>query len=462
MEVCGRSSYSVAEMDPDPQRSAERPLRRSLRASTFDGTAHAAMVGLGESYFPAFALFLGATAFEAGMLTTVPLLVGSIFQLLTPYGAGLLGNKRWVVVSALLQALTFVPIALTLALGELAYGWLLAWVCAYWALALGINPAWNAWMGKLVPMRVRSTYFSRRNMPIQAALFVGLIGGGYALHLCAGSEVGAAYGFVALFTLAGMSRLVSTAFLRRQIERDAGATPQPVRTVTLLRRISGEPAGRVILLIVCLHASVNVAAPYFTPYMLGHLELSYAQFTLLNGTVIVARLLSSAYWGRTARRFGNRRTFQVSALLIVPLSGLWAVSDNFLYLVVLQLFAGFAWAGFELMVMLSFLDTTDEHSRARVLSIFNLLNGVAIVAGALLGGLLLEVLGPDGFVWVFLTSTVLRAAAVLLFARGAGMRRPSEHKFEDVLMRVISFRPGQGQGLRPVVVPESSGKDSTR
>lgn len=446
------------------RRTRSRPteLRRSLLASSADGTAHASMVGFGETYFPAFALFLGATSFQAGLLTTVPLLAGALFQLVTPFGAGWLGNKRWVVASALLQALSFVPIALSLWAEGVGYAWLLAWVCVYWALALGINPAWNVWMGRLVPTPVRSTYFGRRNVPIQAALFLSLVGGGVLLHASQRSEWGAAAGFVLIFALAGVSRLTSAGFLMAQVEPRAAAAPQPVRTIALLGRLHHEPAGRVMLLIVFMHASVFVAAPYFTPYMLESLQLSYAEFTFLNGTVVVARVLSSSYWGRTARFYGNRRTFQVAALLLVPLSGLWAVSSNFYFLIALQLVAGFAWAGFELLVVLSFLDTTDESSRARVLSIYNLLNGIAVVGGSIVGGALLHFTGPDGFVAVFLVSSLLRAVSVLAFARGAGVRRAVEHDFEKVLLRVISFRPGQGPALRPVIMAKDRSQKSSR
>jgi len=60
------------------------PLRNSLRASTFDVACYSGMVGLGESYFAAFALLLAATPMEVGLLTTFPVLVGSIVQLGAP------------------------------------------------------------------------------------------------------------------------------------------------------------------------------------------------------------------------------------------------------------------------------------------------------------------------------------------------------------------------------------------
>lgn len=104
--------------------------------------------------------------------------------------------------------------------------------------------------------------------------------------------------------------------------------------------------------------------------------------------------------------------------------------------------------------MLNFFDCTGGHDRARVLSLYNLLNGVAIVAGTLLGGLLLRSFGGDGYVAVFVGSSLLRAVAVLFLARGVGLRGGPEHDFHHVFLRVISLRPGQGPALRPVVMPE--------
>ena len=142
-------------------------------------------------------------------------------------------------------------------------------------------------------------------------------------------------------------------------------------------------------------------------------------------------------------------------VLLVPLSGLWVVSDRFAYLLGLQLFAGFAWAGFELTNILNFFDCTDDRNRAQVLSLYNLLNGIAIVTASLLGGLVLQALGSRGYTYIFLASSACRAVAVLFLARGVGARRQAgEHSFRNVFFRVITLRPGQGPDLRPVVVTD--------
>ena len=320
------------------------PLRASLRAGVLDGTFHAAMVGLGETYFSAFALLLGSTPFQAGLIATLPVFAGSAFQLLSPLAASRLGEKRWVVGSAALQAATFLPVIL-LAGGDEGYAWLLSWVCVYWIAGLGLTPAWNAWMGRLVPARLRARYFGRRAIPIQALLF-SVVAGGLLIDAAERSPWGAAAGFIASFALAACCRLVSASFLARQYEppADHGNARTPIRTV--LAGFRSRPYGRLIILLVLMSGAVNISAAYFTPFMLEGLGLSYAQFTILNGAAVAARVLSSSYWGDIARSYGNRRALQVSAVLLVPLSGLWVFSSNFTYLLALQLFAGFAWAGF--------------------------------------------------------------------------------------------------------------------
>jgi MFS family permease len=448
------------ELAAAPSRSR---LRRSLRASTLDASCYAAMVGFGETYFPAFALFLGASPLQVGIVTTVPILAGAAFQLWATAAAHRLGDRRWVIASAALQAAVFVPIALLARRTGGGYPALLAWACLYWMLNLGINPAWNAWIARMVPPRIRSRYFGRRNVAVHSLVFASLLAGGFVIDAAVRTAVGAGTGFAATFALAGASRLGSVWFLSQQHDPGSGTRSDRLPYRTLLTGFARQPYGRLILLIVLISGVVNLSAAYFTPYMLQRLNLSYARFTILNGSIFVARILSASYWGEIACSYGNRRALQVAAVLIVPLSALWVVSDNFAYLMGLQLLAGFAWAGFELTTFLNLFDCTNDRTRARVLSIYNLLNGVLIVSGSLLGGATMQLLGGGGYHVVFIVSSVCRAAIVLLMGRGVGVRRrPWEHSFGNVFTRVITFRVGEGEDIRPVVLDEQHSRSRER
>jgi MFS family permease len=430
-------------------------LRRSLRACTLDASLHAAMIGFGETYFAAFALLLGASPFQVGVLATLPILAGAAFQLLSTAAAHRVGDRSWVIASAALQAATFVPIVLLVGGGTNTYALLLFWVCVYWMLNLGINPAWNAWMGRMIPPEIRSRYFGRRNVWVHAMIFLSLLAGGLLIDAGARTSAGAATGFAVTFGLAAISRAASVWFLRRQ--HDPGAERQAPRIPTRvwIGRFSKERYGQLIVLLVLMNGCVHISAAYFTPFMLEELQLSYARFTILNGIILVARVLASTYWGEIARSYGNRRALQVSAVLLVPLASLWVVSDNYAYLIGLQLFAGFAWAGFELSMFLNLFDCTDDRNRAQVLSIYNVCNSVAIVVGSLLGGIVLRWLGDPGYFTIFVLSSLGRAVVVATMARGVGVRRrTAEHSFRNVFLRVITLRTEPGPDLRPIVMDE--------
>ena len=134
------------------------------------------MVGFGETYFPAFGLLLGASPFQVGLLTTVPMLCGAGAQLLAPRVAHRVGDRRFVIAAAVAQGLCFLPIGLlTLAPGGERYLPLLFWVALYWMLALGIHPVWNSWIGRIVPPVVRSRFFGVRGAAVNAALLASTL-----------------------------------------------------------------------------------------------------------------------------------------------------------------------------------------------------------------------------------------------------------------------------------------------
>jgi len=421
--------------------SAERGtrLRRSLRASIIDGAACAAMVGFGELYFPAFGLFVGASPFQIGLLTSVPILAGAVAQMLAPRIAQRTGDRPFVIVGALGQALLFAPLAgLALAGGD-RYPALLAAAALYSVCALGINTMWNAWIGRMVPVAVRSRFFGRRGAAISALLLSSTLCGGLLLDAAARSAWGAASGFVAIFALAGASRLVSARYLAQQHDPRHGPPPPRPPLGSAVRALRRGPSGRLIALLVLVMGAVHLSAPYFLPYMLRELGLSYGQWTILNVASLGTRIVSSPYWGAMARRCGNRRILQVSGTLLVPLAGLWVVSDRFAYLIGLQMLAGFAWSGFELAMVLNLLDVTGDRDRARVLSLYTLLNGLAIVVASLCGGVLLRHLGTVGYPTLFLLSSASRATIMLALGRGVGVRRAGEPSYATSLLRVLSF-----------------------
>ena len=68
------------------------------------------MVGIGETYFAAFALALGTGETFAGLVATLPMLAGAALQLATPWCLQRARSyKKWVILCASLQAAASAP-----------------------------------------------------------------------------------------------------------------------------------------------------------------------------------------------------------------------------------------------------------------------------------------------------------------------------------------------------------------
>ena len=427
--------------------------QRDLRAITADGVWFSAMVGLGEAYVPAFALAVGLGAVVSGLVATVPMLVGALLQLVTPLGVRVLRSyRRWVVLCATGQALSFAPLCVGAWRGEIGLGWIAAATVAYWAFGMATSPAWNAWVTSLVPVGMRARFFARRTRWAQLSLFGALTAGGLALEWGRAQDAELAL-FGVLFAVAIGARLVSSRYLARQSEEPGLAerhrTLAPGEVAAAIRRAH---SGRVLIYLVVMQAAVHVAAPYFTPYMLGPLALSYAGFMTLTAAAFLARVAVLPLLGRLAHARGTRVVLGFGALGIAPLPALWLVSDAFPYLFFLQLWSGTAWAALEFATMLSFFEGIEERDRASVLSAFNLANAAAIAGGALAGGALFAWMegGREAYALLFGLSVAARLAALLLL-RGTEVAR----HILDLRFRTLAVRPSAGAVERPILATAS-------
>lgn len=427
------------------------PQERDLRAIVREGAAYSVMVGAGEAYIPAFALAIGLTASQAGLIGATPILIGSLFQLVTPIAARRVGSyRKWATGCTFLQALTFLPLVATALHGGGSFPTLLGLASLYWAFGLAMTPAWNAWVTALVPAERRAVFFAHRTRWSQLSLVISLVGAGLLLEQgrLRGIELEA---FATLFLLSFSARSTS-AWLLSQHSEPAGLTAQhevhgPRGVWREVREAGSIP---VLAYLIALQTTVNIAAPFFTPYMLGPLGLSYQQFMALTAVAFVARVFALPQLGKIAEARGTRAVLRLGGLGVVPLPALWLLSNNFFYLFALQCLSGFVWAAIELATTLSFFEGIEDRDRASVLSVFNVANSIAIASGAAIGSTIMSSVGDasvSAFIWLFLTSSAARVLTLPLLTRARAPRRVPV----DVSLRTMAVRPSVGAMQRPVL-----------
>lgn len=431
--------------------SQDAAVDRSLRHSLKDAGAYAVMIGVGETYLSAFALFLKATTPQVGLLASVPPLLASMVQILSAR-LGRPGGRRKAIMlgGAALQAFAWLPIALLpLVFPGAAVPLLILSVVLYHCGANLAAPQWGSLMGDIVPTRRRGRFFARRTRIVSLVTFLALISGGLLLQYTTAHDVTIA-GFLGLFGMAFAARLVSVHHLAQMHDPTGAAAALEVPVGRKWwERIRESNFARFSLFFALMQCTVAVASPYFTVYMLRDLEFSYAAFMANTGTAILAQFLTLNRWGRISDIFGNRRILATTGLLIPLMPLLWVVSGNFYYLLLVQAVSGFSWAGFTLSASNFLYDLVPPERRATYLAIHNVLASAGLFVGAMLGGVLAAVLPTElgafgyGVAWaspllgVFVVSTVLRAAIVaLLMPRIREVRKVRPATFAGLIFRV--------------------------
>jgi MFS family permease len=417
-------------------RTRRRLLRKNLRNSVSDGAAFSVMVGIGETYFPAFVLALGMGEIAAGLVASIPLLAGAILQLVSPAAVAWLGsNRRWVIVCVSLQAASFVPLVAAAVWGHMPAFGVFAAVSLYWAGGLGAGPAWNTWIETVVPFRVRAPFFAMRTRLGQAGTLLGFLAGGAALQYGKHSgQVLAA--FAAIFALAGLCRSFSARFLSRQTEPHAvKGRQQNVTMAELLGRIKAGSSERLLIYFLAVQVAVQISGPYFSPFMLGQLRISYLDYVGLLATSFIAKIVMLPAFGNFATQFGVRRLLWIGGIGIVPCSGMWLYAHSYWQLVAIQFFAGAVWAAYELAMFLMFFEAARRDERTSILTMFNLANAVALVIGALIGGSILKLLGGsrEAYLVLFAVSSFARAGTLVFLKLAPAVREPDSALIEPRL-----------------------------
>ncbi|HLP79580.1 MAG TPA: MFS transporter [Acidobacteriota bacterium] len=436
--------------------------KKSLRFSVLDGSFYSIMVGFGESFFSAFAIFLHATNTQLALLGSLPQMLGSVLQL---FSRRLLlffaSRKKFVVFSATCQALMHVFIAGAYFFDALSVPILIACVALYLSFAMVPGPVWSSWMGDLVNEEERGMYFGRRNKICGFASFVSFLIAGFILQEVSGTNK--YYGFLVLFGIALVARLISVSYLARKTDPPCDLPAKnPYPFFSFLSEVTSTNYGFFVMFLWFINFAVFLSGPFFAPYMLNHLHLSYMEFTLVTASTIIAKLLFMPIWGKAADTYGTRKLLVLSAILIVPVPALWLFGSAVWYLILIQLYSGFVWAGFELTTFNFLFDTTQPSKRTSSIAYYNVLNGVFLFLGSLMGTFLISIdegVFSSSYLFVFLVSSVLRGIACICFLhRLKEVRNVAPVRYQDLLLNVLTVMPTMGVINQVVAITQETGK----
>ena len=296
----------------------EQQISSKLNLVILDGIASEVMAVLsGGAFLVAFALILGASNLQIGILASVSTLA-SIFQMAAIYLIQRYKNRRAVVVycgiigRSALMLISMLPFILS---NNTSIKFIIVLLFLHHTMGMIGGLCWMSWMKDLIPEKKLGDFFASRgrytqiiSVVITLALAVSL---DYVKQFHAAYEM-EIYG--GMFMIAAMVGLLGTFLLAK--------TPEPTIEITnknLLEMFTvpfkNENFKNLMIFQSLWLFATNLAAPFFTVFLLKTLQYPLKYVILLTILGQLSHISLIRVWGKYSDQYSNKTVLQICAPL---------------------------------------------------------------------------------------------------------------------------------------------------
>jgi MFS family permease len=410
---------------PSPELLNEKKIRHAMGLSTLEGGFATVFINWTQgSVLTGYALHLGATPFELGLISSVPLL-GQVLSPVVAWLGGRAGRRKPIVIAcAIIGRLIWLLAPFLVLLPNNQRAPLLIAVIALSSIfQAGGGALWIAWMGDLVPPRERGRYFGFR------AGIHGMVG--MAANLAAGlllDQLGSPIDFQVVIVTAVASALIAAWILTKQIEPPVLAQRLHfLETFTL--PLKNQNFRHVLAFNIYWTFAVLLAAPFVIPYFLEYLRMSYTQVALWSAIAAISGLILAPQWGRLADRAGNKPILQIATIgagTLLPACWMLGNPGNLWPVWFGGVIDAMVWGAIGPAQFNLALASAPKEHRSSFIAVLSATTGLAGFIGGFLSGPLLEVFsslaprtgtGWTGYHTLFALSGLMRSFAWLWLRR---------------------------------------------
>lgn len=410
--------------EKDTPRIKERKYL-ARRYSIKEGIFASAKASFGDRFVSPFAIAINASSSLVVLLSAVSGLLGPLSQ---TFGSKLIekySRKKIILKSVFFESLAWLPLIIISILfykgiltNTLPFLLLLSFSLYIILTNIG-HPAWFSWMGDIIGEKYRGRFFSKRNLITGFVSIILAVSASFFLDYTKKNNW-IMFGFIILFSLALLSRLICWRTFKKQYEPKIKLKKGYYFSFwDFVIQAPKNNFGKFSLFRAILQFSTSISGPLLVVYLLRNLEFNYATYMIiiLAGTLFSLAVLE--LWGKFADKYGNYKVLYLTSILIPTIPILWILSPSPIYLILVpSLISGISWAGFNLTASNFIYDNVSPQKRGLASSYYNMLNGIGIFLGAGLGALLIKFLTIsfiEPILMIFLIGAVARMIVVFIF-----------------------------------------------
>ncbi len=389
----------------------DKETKKSMEYSIADGIAWQMFFTLTSGVFiVGFALFLGATPFQIGLVSALPSFA-SIAQVIGAYFVEKTGKGKAVTVyMAFASRIIWIFIILTpfFILPPYKSLWIVIFLFGLSHVFASISGvAWLSWISNIVPSNVTGKFFGRRSAYMGfLGVVIGIMGALF-LDYWELNHTSPLYAFSIVFSIAVILGAIGILFLR--MTQDVPTAKGEDVTLGRFKRMILTPFKdpnfrKFVKFGFFWGASVGLAGPFLIVYQLETLDLSYMIVVSLTTLFVASGIISLHKWGGIIDNYGAKHVLAISAFVaaLYPLFFLFITEKNFLFLIPVNILVGIAWSGVDLASAQILLKTAPQINKSVYFSSFAATSGIALAVSPIIGGIFADIFSGISYpFWIF-------------------------------------------------------------
>jgi len=414
----------------------------NIRLNNYHGVVATLAVNLVAPFMGIFAVRLGATNYQIGLLSSAPAFISLLVMIPGAKFIDSRRDKKRITAAFMLAHRTFyLLLALIPFFTPDLRAALLVATLALMSLPGAIsNVAWHGFIARVVPPHRRASAFADRNRLMNVVGTLCILIAGRALDI-----MSYPLGYQIIFIVALVFSALEIWVFRKLVETPDCAEQQqaadiPLRkfAATLLRSVRDDlreilgKSGFLRFTVVSLffHFAWQVAWPLFTLYQTKELGANNLWISILHLSNTGGSLLGYGFWVKYMEKNGSLKTLFASTLgiFIVPL--VYAFSRDLLTIAFFNILTGVIFSGVMLSLFNALLDMTPEARKTTYIGYYNTAITASAIFAPMAGVAMLELWGYRP---AFIIAAILRILGSLAFGLIYFLEKPTKPKAVDTV-----------------------------